>query len=120
MHYRQALKLEVGTVQNIWNYATKSYNKVMHQHDIQCYVLFDGRAPGEHTLEDYIEEISRGTDQPIRQLDVATPEGEHIRTMYSLAANQLPAILLVRHGSLMHHWFSPYLPPARDIAHYLR
>ncbi len=86
-----------------------------------CHILFNSRAPGSHKLDHYVEEIRQAADCDVVMEDVATREGDATRILYSIITDDLPAVLLVRdNGSLAHHWATPYLPSARDVAHYLR
>jgi hypothetical protein len=88
--------------------------------DDRCYILFSSRAPGQHKLERLAEEIGQIAKEQLEMIDVTTREGEALRTQYSIQAADLPAILLIHNNTLSHHWVSPYLPPAREIAHYFR
>lgn len=92
-----------------------------HEKAPTCFILYNRHAPDSHKLEHFAQEIREHTHHKVELMDMTTHEGEKFRVFYGIDIKKLPAVLLITgEHTLSHHWFTPHIPSAHDIAHYLR
>lgn len=82
-------------------------------------ILYRPNSEKARIVEEYVHDISRQQNVQPQLIDIDTPEGSAIQSLYDLTS--FPAVLVIRDdGQLIQYWAEEQLPLMQEVAAFAR